>query len=146
MVSRRWFYLIPAHGEPVKLLHRIEPFHLDSLPGKMHTYAAWQELVDKLREMLSGLRDIAMQFSPNNMIFTVSVVDAGTVDLIRSSGKNAVSSADLIARFEATRTEEQIGSHFAAGHAIDAIMMAVFRKSVTGSGAEARMSTKSSNG
>jgi Xaa-Pro aminopeptidase len=126
MVSRRWFYLIPAHGEPVKLLHRIEPFHLDSLPGKKHTYAAWQEFVDELREMLSGLRDIAMQFSPNNMIFTVSVVDAGTVDLIRSYGKNVVSSADLIARFEATWNEEQIGSHFAAGHAIDAIMMAVF--------------------
>lgn len=126
MVSRRWFYLIPAQGEPVKLLHRIEPFHLDSLPGKKHTYAAWQEFVDKLREMLSGLRDIAMQFSPNNMIFTVSVVDAGTVDLIRSYGKNVVSSADLIARFEATWTEEQIRSHFAAGHSIDSIMMAVF--------------------
>jgi len=126
MVSRRWFYLIPAQGEPVKLLHRIEPFHLDSLPGKKHTYAAWQEFVDKLREMLSGLRDIAMQFSPNNMIFTVSVVDAGTVDLIRSYGKNVVSSADLIARFEATWTEGQIRSHFAAGHSIDSIMMAVF--------------------
>jgi Xaa-Pro dipeptidase len=126
MVSRRWFYLIPAHGEPVKLLHRIEPFHLDSLPGEKHIYASRQEFVDALREMLSGSRDIAMQFSPDNMIFTVSVVDAGTVDLIRSYGKNVVSSADLIARFEATWTEEQIGSHFAAGQAIDAIMLAVF--------------------
>jgi Xaa-Pro dipeptidase len=126
MVSRRWYYLIPARGEPVKLVHRIEPFHLDSLPGQKHTYAAWQELVDNLREMLSGLRNIAMQFSPNNMIFTVSVVDAGTVDLIRSYGKNVLSSADLIARFEATWTEEQIRSHFAAGCSIDAIMTSVF--------------------
>ena len=55
MVSRRWFYLIPADGEPVKLLHRIEPFHLDSLPGRKHTYAAWQEFVDQLCEMLSGV-------------------------------------------------------------------------------------------
>jgi len=126
MVSRRWFYLIPAHGEPVKLLHRIEPFHLDSLPGNKRVYAAWQELVDELREMLSGVRDVAMQFSPNNMIFTASVVDAGTVDLIRSFGKNVVSSAHLLARFEATWTEEQICSHFAARDSIDSIMAAVF--------------------
>lgn len=126
MVSRRWFYLIPAHGEPVKLLHRIEPFHLDSLPGNKRVYAAWQELVDRLREMLSGVRDVAMQFSPNNMIFTVSVVDAGTVDLIRSFGKNVVSSANLVAQFEATWTEEQIRSHFAARNSIDFIMAAVF--------------------
>ena len=126
MVSRRWFYLIPASGEPVKLLHRIEPFHLDSLPGEKRTYAAWQEFVAKLREMLSGVREIAMQFSPNNMIFTVSVVDAGTVDLIRSFGKSVVSSADLIGRFEAAWTEEQIRSHFAARDSIDSIVAAVF--------------------
>lgn len=125
MVSRRWFYLIPAHGEPVKLLHRIEPFHLESLPGKKRAYAAWQELVDQLREMLSGVRDVAMQFSPNNMIFTVSVVDAGTVDLIRGFGKNVVSSANLVARFEATWTEGQIRSHFAARDSIDSVMAAV---------------------
>jgi Xaa-Pro dipeptidase len=126
MVSRRWFYLIPAHGEPVKLVHRIEPFHLDSLPGKKDTYAARQEFVDKLRDMLSGVHNIAMQFSPDNMIFTVSVVDGGTIDLIRGYDKTIVSSADLIARFEATWTEEQIHSHFAARDAIDAIMAAVF--------------------
>lgn len=126
MVSRRWFYFIPAEGDPVKLLHRIEPFHLDSLPGKKRTYAARQELVDNLSEIVSGARDVAMQFSPNNMIFTVSVVDAGTVDLIRSFGTNVVSSADLVAQFEATWTEDQIRSHFAARDSIDSIMAAVF--------------------
>ncbi|MGB8060825.1 MAG: M24 family metallopeptidase [Candidatus Sulfotelmatobacter sp.] len=128
MVSRRWFYLIPTHGEPVKLLHRIEPFHLDSLPGNQRVYAAWQELVDNLRAMLSEVRDVAMQFSPNSMIFTVSIVDAGTVDLIRSLDKNVVSSANLVARFEATLKESQVRSHFAARDSIDAIMAAVFRE------------------
>jgi Xaa-Pro dipeptidase len=126
MVSRRWFYLIPAQGEPVKLVHRIEPYHLDALPGKKQVYAAWQELVDRLRGMLSGLPAVAMQFSPHNMLFTVSTADAGTVDLIRSFGVNVISSANLVARFEATWTEGQIRSHFAAGHAIDNIMAAVF--------------------
>ena len=126
LVSRRWFYFIPAGGEPVKLLHRIEPFHLDSLPGRKRTYAAWQELLDNLREIVSAANDVAMQFSPDNMIFTVSLVDAGTVDLIRSFGKKVVSSADLVAQFEATWSEEQIRSHFAARDSIDSIMAAVF--------------------
>jgi Xaa-Pro dipeptidase len=126
MVSRRWFYLIPAQGEPVKLVHRIEPYHLDSLSGKKMVYAAWQHLVDSLREMLAGFPAVAMQFSPDNMIFTVSVADAGTVDLIRSFGVKVISSANLVARFEATWTEQQIHSHFAAGHSIDNIMTAVF--------------------
>jgi len=126
MVSRRWFYLIPAKGEPVKLVHRIEPHHLDGLPGKKRVYAAWQQLVDQLRELLSGFPAVAMQFSPNNMIFTVSTADAGTVDLIRSFGVNVVSSANLVAKFEATWTQEQIRSHFEAGQSIDAIMTQVF--------------------
>ena len=126
MVSRRWFYLVPAHGEPIKLVHQIEQFHLDSLPGTKRVYGTRHEFVDRLREMLSGVGDVAMQFSPNNMIFTLSVVDAGTVDLIRSFGKNVVSSANLVAQFEATWTEEQIRSHFAARDSIDAIMAAVF--------------------
>lgn len=126
MVSRRWFYLVPAQGEPTKLVHRIEPYHLDVLPGQKLVYAAWQSLVDALREMLSGFPVIAMQFSPNNMIFTVSVADAGTVDLIRSFGVNVISSANLVARFEATWTEEQVRTHFEAGQSIDNIMSAVF--------------------
>lgn len=126
MVSRRWFYLIPARGEPVKLVHRIEPHHLDELPGEKRIYAAWQELVDRLRDMLSGLPAVAMQFSPNNMVFIVSTADAGTVDLIRSFGVDVISSANLVARFEATWSEEQIRSHFAAAQAIDRIMTGVF--------------------
>jgi len=126
MVSRRWFYLIPAQGEPIKLLHRIEPHHLDSLPGRVRVYAAWQELVSNLGEMLSGITTVAMQFSANNMIFTVSIVDAGTVDLIRSLGVSVVSSANLVAQFEASWTEDQIRSHFAARDSVDAIVAAVF--------------------
>jgi len=126
MVSRRWFYLIPAEGEPVKLVHRIEPYHLDTVPGNKQVYASWQQLVDKLRELLSGLPAVAMQFSPSSMIFTVSTADAGTIDLIRSFGVNVISSANVVARFEATWTEEQILLHRAAGKSIDSIMAAVF--------------------
>ncbi len=128
MVTRRWFYLVPADGEPVKLVHKIEAGHLDSLPGTKQLYAGWQELFASIKVMLKSYRDIAMQYSPNNLIFTISLVDGGTLDLIRGLGKNVVSSGDLVAQFESTLSEEQIKSHFAARDSIDAITAAAFQE------------------
>ncbi len=128
MVTRRWYYLIPAQGEPSKLVHRIEAGHLDSLPGGKREYSAWQELSDGLKALLAPYRTIAMQYSPNNLVFYISLVDGGTLELIRNFGKEIVTSGDLVARFEATWTEEQIASHFAARDAIDAITAAAFQE------------------
>lgn len=128
MVTRRWLYLIPAEGEPVKLVHKIEAGHLDSLPGTKLQYASWQELFDNIKSMLSNMRDIAMQYSPNNLVFYVSLVDGGTIELIRGLGKNVISSGDLVAQFEATWNEEQIASHFIARDAIDGITAAAFQE------------------
>jgi len=128
MVTRRWYYAIPAHGEPVKLVHKIECGHLDTLPGKKLQYAAWQELFEQLKGMLAAYRDVAMQYSPNNLVFYVSLVDGGTVEMIRGLGKNVVSSGDLVAQFEATWTEEQIKSHYAARDAVDAITAEAFKE------------------
>jgi Xaa-Pro dipeptidase len=128
MVTRRWYYLIPAKGEPLKLVHKIESGHLDSLPGGKSQYAGWQELFDSLKHMLTGHRDLAMQYSPNNIVFTISMVDAGTADMIRGLGKNIISSADLVAQFEATWTAEQIKTHFEARDAIDAITAEAFKE------------------
>jgi Xaa-Pro dipeptidase len=127
-VTRRWYYVIPAEGEPRKLVHRIEAGHLDSLPGTKREYSGWQELFENLRGMLVPYRSVAMQYSPNNIVFTVSLVDAGTVELVRSFDKNIVSSADLVSRFEATFTDEQIETHFAAGKKVDAITAAAFQE------------------
>ena len=128
MVTRRWFYVIPAKGEPVKLVHKIESRHLDTLPGNKLLYSGWQELFDQVKAMLANFRDIAMQYSPNNLVFTVSLVDGGTLELIRGLGKNVVSSGDLVAQFEATWTDEQIKTHFAARDAIDSITAAAFEE------------------
>jgi Xaa-Pro aminopeptidase len=128
MVTRRWYYVVPAEGEPRKLVHRIEAGHLDSLPGTKREYSGWQELFENLKSMLAPYRNVAMQYSPNNIVFTVSLVDAGTVELVRSFGKNIVSSADLVSRFEATLLDEQIESHFAAGKKVDAITAAAFQE------------------
>jgi Xaa-Pro dipeptidase len=128
MVTRRWYYLIPAQGEPVKLVHKIESGHLDMLPGKKLLYAGWQELFDHIKNMLAAYRDVAMQYSPNNLVFTVSMVDGGTLELVRGLGKNVVSSGDLVAQFEATWTDEQIKTHYAARDAVDAITAAAFQE------------------
>jgi Xaa-Pro aminopeptidase len=128
MVTRRWFYLLPAVGEPVKLVHKIEASQLDSLPGSKLQYAGWQQLFVQLKAMLANQRDVAMQYSPNNLIFGVSMVDGGTLELIRGLGKNVVSSADLVAQFEATWTEEQIETHFRARDAVDALTAAAFEE------------------
>jgi Xaa-Pro dipeptidase len=128
MVTRRWFYLIPAQGEPLKLVHKIEAGHLDSLPGSKRQYSGWQELFESLKVMTGPYRDIAMQYSPNNSVFTISLVDAGTVELLRGLGKNIVSSADLVAQFESTWNEEQIKTHFAARDSVDSIVAAAFHE------------------
>jgi len=128
MVTRRWFYLIPAKGEPTKLVHKIEAGHLDTLPGTKTLYSGWQELFDSMKGLLASHRDIAMQYSPNNLVFTISLVDAGTVDLIRGLGKNVVSSQDLVAQFEATMNDDQIATHFAARDIIDRLTAEAFQE------------------
>jgi Xaa-Pro aminopeptidase len=125
-VTRRWFYFIPAQGEPRKLVHRIETFRLDSLPGTKAEYSSWQELETALQTLLAGATTIAMQYSPRNAIMYLGMVDAGTVEVLHELGKTIVSSADLVSRFEAVLTEAQIASHFEAQKRLDEILAAGF--------------------
>lgn len=120
--TRRWYYYLPAQGEPKKLVHRIEQGRLDTLPGAKSAYSSWQELQAGLASLLEGQQKIAMQYSPNNDIMTISMVDAGTVEFLRSLGKTIASSADLVAQFEAVLTEEQVASHAIAQKAIDELL------------------------
>jgi Xaa-Pro aminopeptidase len=121
-ITRRWYYFIPASGEPRKLVHRIEQGRLDALPGTKTQYSSWQELHAGLDNLLQNQEKIAMQYSPNNDIMYVSMVDAGTVEFLRSLGKEIVTSADLVSQFEAVLSEEQIATHQVAQRAIDAIV------------------------
>jgi Xaa-Pro dipeptidase len=127
-VTRRWYYFVPASGEPRKLVHRIEQGRLDTLPGAKAPYSSWQELAAGLEAMLHGARRLAMQYSPNNAIMYVSMVDAGTVEFLRSLGKQIVSSADLVSQFESVLSEEQVASHAVAQQAIDTILAEGWQK------------------
>ena len=125
-ITRRWYYLIPAQGEPCKLVHRIEAGKLDNLPGSRRVYSSWQELEGGLAAMLGPHTKLAMQYSPRNAIMYVSMVDAGTIEWLRELGKQIVSSADLVSRFEAVLTERQIATHFEAQKRIDRILAAAW--------------------
>ena len=126
LAKRRWFYMIPAKGSPRKLVHRIEAATLDSLPGERMLYAAAEELEKNLKKLIGRAKKVAMQYSPKNSIPSISLVDAGTVELIRAQGCKVVSSADLIQQFEAAWSPEQIASHRAAGLVIDKITRDAF--------------------
>lgn len=110
-VTRRWYYWIPAIGDPVKLLHRIEPHVLDELPGQVQHYVSWEQQQLLLASLLRGRHQITMQYSPLNAVPYLSRVDAGTIELIRSFGLEVITSADLVQRFEAVWTDEQLESH-----------------------------------
>ncbi|HUY80471.1 MAG TPA: M24 family metallopeptidase [Acidobacteriaceae bacterium] len=125
-VTRRWYYLIPAEGEPRKLVHRIEAGRLDALPGSKGMYSSWQELEMGVAALVAPYERIAMQYSPRNQIMYVSLVDAGTMDVLRGLGKTVVSSANLVSQFEAVLTDEQVESHYEAQEALDRILEAGF--------------------
>lgn len=126
--SRRWFYFIPASGEPAKIVHSIERGKLDALPGRRLVYRAWEEQHSRLREILSAKKPprIAMQYSPMNDIPYISRVDAGTIELVRSFGPEIVTSAELVQQFEAVLTPAQKQSHLEASDKLHRVLMDAF--------------------
>ncbi|HEX3558303.1 MAG TPA: M24 family metallopeptidase [Pyrinomonadaceae bacterium] len=136
VTTRRWFYFVPVVGDPVKIVHSIEQYRLDYLPGRKIIYRSWQELRDAVRDALSSgglkskrvlLRKVAMQYSPENDIPYVARVDAGTVELVRSmAGVSVVTSADLVQQFEAAWTPEQLAMHREAAAKLHRIIMDSF--------------------
>ena len=125
--TRRWYYFIPAQGEPAGLVHRIESGMLGSLPGEKTPYASWGEQVAGLRRLLAGRRRVAMQYSPQCAIPYVAMVDAGTVELVRSAGVEVASSAELIQAFEARWTPDALESHLEAARRVDGVRAAAFQ-------------------
>jgi len=114
MLSRRWFYFVPAKGEPRKLVHKIEPHSLDHLPGQVQAYLRWQELEAGVQSLVTGFKKVAMEYVPRNANPYVSRVDAGTVELVRSFGVEVLPSGDLVQMFEACWDDEQWAMHLEA--------------------------------
>ena len=127
MRTRRWYYFVPAKGTPRKLVHKIETESLAALPGDTLFYAGQDELRKNLDKLLGRAKNVAMQYSPKNAIPYVAMVDAGTVELVRSTGAKVVSSADLVQKYEACWSAAQLESHLAAGAVIDRVVREAFQ-------------------
>jgi len=119
LMTRRCFYWIPLEGPPLKIVHRIEASNLDQMPGEKKLYSSWREMHALLRELLKEKKRVAMEFSPLQAIPTVSKVDGGLIDLVRSFGSEVVSSASFLQVFTCTWTDEQYDLHKEAGELLD---------------------------
>jgi len=135
VTTRRWYYFIPADGEPKGLVHAIESGVLAGLPGEIRKYSGWPAQLDGLRHLLAGSRKIAMQYSPNCSIPYVSLVDGGTIELVRGVGVEIATSADLVQLFEARWSAEQLDMHLEAGRRVDRIRAEAFQKIASDLGA-----------
>jgi Xaa-Pro aminopeptidase len=127
MRTRRWYYFVPAKGTPKKLVHKIESESLAALPGETLYYAKQDELRKNLKKLLGRAKKVAMQYSPKNEIPYVAMVDAGTIELVRSAGAKVVSSADLVQKYDACWSAAQLESHLSAGVIIDRIVYGAFK-------------------
>ncbi len=119
--TRRWFYFVPAQGDPIALISAVEPHVLAELPGRRRVFRSWGELHQLLKETLQGANRLAMEYSPMNAIPTMARVDGGTLELVRSLGKEVVSSANLVQQFVAVLSESHMEMHREAGRRLVAI-------------------------
>jgi len=132
MRTRRWFYFVPAKGIPKKLVHKIETQSLVTLPGETLYYSGQDELRKNVKKILRRAKNLAMQYSPKNAIPYVAMVDAGTVELVKSCGVKVLTSADLVQKYEACWTPQQLQSHLEAGKSIDRIVREAFALAAKG--------------
>ncbi|HSH00172.1 MAG TPA: M24 family metallopeptidase, partial [candidate division Zixibacteria bacterium] len=126
IITRRWFALIRAEGEPQWLVHQIERAAFEGQPGEIATYGSHGELKEALTKLLSGVETVAMEYSPKNAIPYVARVDAGTIETVQAHNVAVTSSADLIARLLACWSPEQVASHREAAKHLNAIKDAAF--------------------
>lgn len=126
-MTRRWFYLIPSEGEPVALVNKIEKERFASLPGKKLYFSTYHSLEENIPKLLQGAGKLAMEYSRFGRLPYVGLVDAGTIELIRSYGVEVVSSADIVAGFQARLTDVQIEMHKQTATLINSIKDDAFK-------------------
>lgn len=124
--TRRWIVVIPSHGKPIKIMHKMECDHLSHLPWKEQLYSTHNEWSKAVKETLAPYHTLAMEYSPNNSIPVVSKVDAGTIEMIKGLGHVVVSSGNIAQKFTCVLSSEQIDDAVSAGQVLRSIIIAAF--------------------
>ncbi len=127
--SRRAVAWLPAKGTPVALMHAIELDAWRKWPATWgrRIYQSWQSLESELRTLVDGKR-VAMEYSPGDAVPYLDRVPAGVIELVRASGATVVTSAELVTRFYALLTPEQLAAHMRAAELIATIGPAALRR------------------
>lgn len=127
MVTRRWFYLIPAKGDPVALVHRVDARAFAAVPGRRVEYTGWRDLETGLKGLLKQRKRIAMEYSPGGALPSFAKVDAGTVEMVKGHGVEVVSSAELVQTAKSRWSKAARASHYVAAHHLGALKDDAFK-------------------
>src|SRR5690349_12220415 len=129
MTTRRFFVYVPAIGVPTAITHNIEQGPWKAWPSKWgkERYSSWRELESKVRDLVGG-KKVAMEYSPGDAVPYLDRVPAGVIELVRNAGANVVSSADLVSRFYAVWTDDNLKSHKRAAEIVAQIARKAFER------------------
>jgi Xaa-Pro dipeptidase len=130
-LTRRYFVLVPAEGEPTVVMHGIETAAWEAWPWRKETYVAWQTLDERLAALVGGAR-LATEISPFDAVPAVDLVPAGVAELLRRAGAELVSSADLVTRFYARWSADGLASHRRAAAVLAGVARDTLRRAAAG--------------
>jgi Xaa-Pro dipeptidase len=125
-MSRRYLVLVPSEGAPIALTHRIEQQPWEGWIGEKRVYLSWRELESELAAMLQGRGRIALEYSPGDAVPYTDRVPAGVVEMVRSTGVEVVSSADLVSAFYARWSDDGLAGHRRAAGILRDTVLAAF--------------------
>lgn len=126
--TRRAFVLVPAEGEPVALIHAIEASSWRHWPFARRTYSGWRALEEELARLVAGHERLAMEVSPGGAVPTLDYVPAGIAGVLLGHGIQAVSSGDLVSRFHAVLSDEQLADHRKAAEIVADVARRAFER------------------
>jgi Xaa-Pro dipeptidase len=127
-LTRRYFVWIPVEGPPVAVTHRIEQQPWEGWIGENRPYSSWRELASRLAQLLAGNPRVAMEYAPEDAVPYADLVPAGVVELVRATGAEVVTSADLLSAFLARWSAEGQASHRRAAAQVHAVAHEAFRR------------------
>lgn len=126
-LTRRYFVLVPATGDPTVVMHGIETTPWNAWPWQKDVYVGWKALDQRLEELLSG-KTVATEISENDAVPAVDIIPAGVAGLLRKAGAELRPSGDLITRFYARWTEEALAAHRRAAKVLAEVARETFQR------------------
>ncbi len=126
-VTRPCWLWVPVSGGPRLLVSYVDQGRFGHLGIETLLWVSRSQMRDRLRELLRGVRVVAMEYSPDGALPRVSWVDAGTVEMVRGLGVEVVSSADTVQYATQRWSAADLVSHREAAGRLDSIVQDAFR-------------------